>query len=728
MKRRHFSPVSPTVAAAAAAKKSQLFPCSEERKLDTTVLQYQNQKLSQQLEVQKFEYSALESKFNQLKDQRGLYDDTLTLVNKSWDHLVEDLESQSNRTGRKSSGGHDDKYSQALEDGASCPSEGDLLCRLLETGATESSSGNISHIQIEDRTHETQATTNKILVNIMSAINKLWNVNNRLTNSLLGNLPEDELIRQLHKTVNDSHVEVKNLRLTVGDLQRKHRSLTKEIQDHRDTSAKYKAQNRRLTGELEDTMVELKESNRDLSALKSQRDNGHGTPFFLPTFGSNCTSGEGKRDRQKELQELDSAHREMLDLASSRLLEIQNLHDKRKDMFSKLSDFQNMLDVKYNPSSKDFLLLHDQLEKSKVEVDHRRALLEKQQVEKDSFVWREKEVVLKVDMADISRRASAVAESRIAELEKLWLKEADEKARLETKLEEVSGEPGRKEIISEFKDLVSSLPKDMETMQNQLTKHKEDASEIHSLRAEVKSLASFLDRKENESNTLTRKSADQISEIRKLQTVVRDLKQSDHELKLFLEMYKRESTDSRDVLVSRDLEYKAWAHVQNLKSSLDEHSLELRVKSANEAEAISQHRLATAEAEIAELRQKLEVSGRDIVKLSEVLKSKCEEGEAYLSEIESIGQAYEDLQTQNQNLLQQITERDDYNIKLVLESVKERQMQDGLQMDIQSMNKDMEKANASLDYYNLKVVRMEDQVIFYTMIGFRYGCCLGCLT
>lgn len=79
--------------------------------------------------------------------------------------------------------------------------------------------------------------------------------------------------------------------------------------------------------------------------------------------------------------------------------------------------------------------------------------------------------------------------------------------------------------------------------------------------------------------------------------------------------------------------------------------------------------------------------------MSEILKSKHEEGEAYISEIEvrisllkmyrlfsneniywdehltyllqSIGQAYEDMQTQNQHLLQQIIERDDYNIKVI---------------------------------------------------------------
>lgn len=66
----------------------------------------------------------------------------------------------------------------------------------------------------------------------------------------------------------------------------------------------------------------------------------------------------------------------------------------------------------------------------------------------------------------------------------------------------------------------------------------------------------------------------------------------------------------RDILESRDMEYKAWVHVQNLKSSLDEHCLEARVKTAIEAEAISQQRLATAEAEIADLRQKLEFSLR----------------------------------------------------------------------------------------------------------------------
>ncbi|ESR58611.1 hypothetical protein CICLE_v100187891mg, partial [Citrus x clementina] len=168
-----------------------------------------------------------------------------------------------------------------------------------------------------------------------------------------------------------------------------------------------------------------------------------------------------------------------------------------------------------------------------------------------------------------------------------------------------------------------------------------------------------------------------------------------------------------DVLAARDLEYKAWAHVHSLKSSLDEQSLELRVKTAIEAEAISQQRLAAAEAEIADMRQKLEAFKRDMVSLSDALKSKNEEIEAYLSEIETIGQSYDDMQTQNQQLLQQITERDDYNIKLVLEGVRARQLQDALLMDKHMMESEIQQANASLNFFDMKAARIENQVCLF---------------
>ncbi|GAB4844303.1 ubiquitin-like modifier hub1 [Ancistrocladus abbreviatus] len=250
----------------------------------------------------------------------------------------------------------------------------------------------------------------------------------------------------------------------------------------------------------------------------------------------------------------------------------------------------------------------------------------------------------------------------------------------------------------------------MNIMQSQLSKYKEAAADVHSLRADVQSRANVLDRKEKELETLSSKCAEQEGEVQRLQAVVLDLKESDTELKLFLEMYRRESIFPRAVLESRDLEYWAWARVQSLKSALDEHNLELRVKSAIEAEATSQQRLAAAEAEIADLRQRWEASKRDMSRLSDVLKSKHEENDAYLSEIETIGQAYDDMQNQNQHLLQQITERDDYNIKLVLEGAKSRQVHDVLLMEKHHLERKIQQANISQELFEAKATRIEEQM------------------
>ncbi|KAJ4952890.1 hypothetical protein NE237_029722 [Protea cynaroides] len=705
-KRRHLSSIPPM---AAAAKKQSFLPSSEDKKLDTAVLQYQNQKLVQQLEAQKAEYSALDNKFCQLKEKHRDYDDTLQVVNRSWEQLVDDLECCSIRT-RSSVGSRKDASHSS--DGASSPAEDAFVERLLETGATDSCSANDSLNHSEDDLQISCMKTTNIVRNIVAAISDLCLYKDRLSGALLEAFLEDERCRQ--KISIDLQSEVKNLRVTLGDLHLKHKKLASEVWSYRDTNAKNKAELKRLTGELECTVAELGESNSNLATLKAQRDAAQGAFFPVLNAGGRHVAGDKVRDKQRDLQDMESILKELSDLATSRLVELKNFHKERIKIMKQLSHLQNsMKGVKQIFSSNSYLLVRDELEKSKAEMIRYQSLFEKLQVEKD-FTWWEKEVNMKDDLADVFRRASAMADSRMGELEKEICKRVHERNIFEARLKEVSREPGRKEIIEEFKALISSLPKDTGIMQSQLNKYKDAASDVHSLRAEVQSLSNILHTKVNELENMSRRSVEQNAEIQKLQAVVHDLMESDQELKLILEMYRRESTDSRDILEARDLEYKAWANVQSLKSSLDEHSLELRVKAANEAEAISQQRLAAAEAKIADLRQKLEASRRDISKLTEILKSKHEEGEVYLQEIESIGQAYDDMQTQNQQLLQQITERDDYNIKLVLEGVRARQLQDALLMEKQTMESRLLHANASLHLYDLKDTRIEDQLKMYS--------------
>ncbi|KAM2279922.1 hypothetical protein FF1_040355 [Malus domestica] len=699
-KRRHFNSLSPM---AATAKKQPILPISEDKKLNITVMQVQNQNLSRKLETQKMEHSILENKFSQMKDKQKAYDSILTVVNKSWEEMVNDLESCSIRT-RESNSQKDAKDISIMEDGAPSALQDAFLNRLAQADATESSCTYKSSNQMEEDKGATCEKTKNIVCNVVAAIDNQWRVKDALYDALVKELPEDGTSRQ--KTSTDFKNEVKNLRLAFIDMFLKHRTLARELQSHRDLDAKNKAELKRLKGELKTIVGELEDSDRQ---LKQKVTTAKGTVSPVLNVGNKHV--DRVRDKQKDLQDMESTLKDLMDQASSRLMDIKGLHEERLKILQQLSSLQNMLrNVICISSSQAFLLVRDQIEKSKSEVFECRALFEKLQAEKDNLVWRERELNVKSDIADVFRRSSAVVESRISDLGTEIQKQIEERKMIEAKLEEASREPGRKEIIKEFKALVSSFPEKMGTMQDQLRKYKEAASDFHSLKADVQSLSSILDRKVKECETLSARSKDQDAEIQKLNVVVQDLKESESELNLILEMYRRELTDSRDVLEARDSECKAWAHVESLKSSLDERNLELRVKRANEAEAISQQRLAAAEAEIADLRQKFEASKRDILRLSDVLKSKNEENEAYLSEIETIGQAYDDMQTQNQHLLQQITERDDYNIKLVLEGVRARQQQNAVLMDNRKMEREIQQGHHSLNFYNMKAARIEDQL------------------
>lgn len=66
----------------------------------------------------------------------------------------------------------------------------------------------------------------------------------------------------------------------------------------------------------------------------------------------------------------------------------------------------------------------------------------------------------------------------------------------------------------------------------------------------------------------------------------------------------------RDVIEIRESEHRAQSQAESLRNALEEHSLELRVKAAYDAEAACQDRLSVAEAEMAELRAELDTSER----------------------------------------------------------------------------------------------------------------------
>ncbi|XP_020203564.1 E3 ubiquitin-protein ligase BRE1-like 1 [Cajanus cajan] len=335
-KRRHFSSLSPTPAAA-TTKKLPFLPVSEDKKLDIVVLQYQNQKLTQKLETQKLEYAALENRVSQLKERQKSYDSTLAVVRKSWEQLVNDLESCSECT-RESSSKSNSRFSSTMEDGSPSTVQDVFLGRLMQTGATECASTCNYANQMEEQTEISTEKAKSVLKNIVISVNNLWVLMDGLRTALLKKLPGDVLCRQTLSS--DLEVKVKNLRLEFSELHLKHKSLASEFQIQRDLDAKNKADLERLKGELASTVEELEESNHKLATLKAERDAAKGAVLPVLNVGSTHIPNDKIRDKQKDLQDMESTLKELLEQGSTRLIELKSLHEERIRILQQLCDLQ----------------------------------------------------------------------------------------------------------------------------------------------------------------------------------------------------------------------------------------------------------------------------------------------------------------------------------------------------------------------------------------------------
>ncbi|XP_039788417.1 E3 ubiquitin-protein ligase BRE1-like 2 isoform X2 [Panicum virgatum] len=323
---------------------------------------------------------------------------------------------------------------------------------------------------------------------------------------------------------------------------------------------------------------------------------------------------------------------------------------------------------------------------------------------------KEKEICAKAESFDSIKQTITTYEKKIEELENQIQIFISEKNDLETKVEETLQDSGKKDFKNEIQVMAAALSNELGMMENQLNRSKDAASEAFALREQAESLASLVAKKIEEQKEISHKYNSQLTEIKSLKALVEELEKEKQELQFIADMYAKECSESRTIADIEESENRARNQAEYLKSSLEEHSLELRVKAATEAEAACQQRLSFAEAELEELRAKVDASERDVVELKEAIRIKEAEGDAYISDIETIGQAYEDMQTQNQHLLEQLADREDFNIKLVSDSVKMKQASSSLLSEKLILEKQLQQVNTSLESSKLKMTRGEEQM------------------
>lgn len=699
---------------------------SSNKSVDAAVLQYQNQKLVQQLDSQKHELQSLEAKIKELQEKQTSYDEMLITVNQLWNLFVDDLILLGVRAG----GGSNvlqklDSENQTRDSTPSCPPEDMFLCRLLQVNSIESSSKDGILQYVEEALASRHSSARELMKFIEEVIDAQRMKTKSIAEAFHEKLSAEDAIIQLSKIDDMMKEEAKNLHEVMEIIHLKHKEYADQIETYISSHSVDQAEIQHLAGELEETMAELEESRRKLVSLKMQKDIASGTHSLVPAAAMvNGSVSPEKRpaDGRMDLQELKDSVEEAKILAADRLSEVEEAQQDNINLSKQLENLQNELnDDKYVHSSRLYNLVNDQLQHWNVEVERYKALTDSLLIDRSLVLRREKEINVRAESADAARNTVDDSESRIEQLEVQLQKSIIEKNDLGLKMEEAIQDSGRKDIKAEFRVMASALSKEMGMMEAQLNRWKETADEALSLREKAVSLKVSLSTKTNEQKRLTDKCVEQMAEIKSLKALIEKLQKDKLESQIVLDMYGQEGHDPRDLMEIKESERRAHSQAEVLKNALDEHSLELRVKAANEAEAACQQRLSAAEAEIIELVAKLDASERDVMELEEAMKSKDREAEAYIAEMETIGQAFEDMQTQNQHLLQQVAERDDLNIKLVSESVKTKQAQSFLLSEKQALARQLQQINALVESAKLRILHAEEQMKACLTEALRYN-------
>lgn len=685
-------------------------PSADEKKVDAAMLQYQNQKLEQQLDVQRSEISALESKCSQLKIKQASHESSLHSVRNAWGTLLEKVEHLAVRAAHSSRGEVSDRCISSKDASSSCaPAEAAFLERLLETGATESSNESNDAASAELTLKSCKVAALKSVEHLVHAIDSQRARREELFLVLKGKLRNDEG-RLPVQQIDDCIREAVSLRSAMDTIHLKHKDLASQVRLWRKNTARDQAEIKLLTGELEETIVDLDCTRQKIAALRNEKDATSGKP--LPLVGVKSEASDKMEEKPfQDTKALEGAVEEAKSLASLRLKELEEVQKEKGRLAEQLQKVQEALNGdRHITMSHLYIILSEQVEGLKKELEQYRSLMANSMIEQDSVSTANGDTDVKDEGSEAGDDKSAIYEQKLLDLQSKLLDSISKRNSLNIRMDETSHALERQDEVAEFKVMVSTLEKEMGMMQQQLDKYKEAACGAELLRAEVESTSLSLESKTSECKFYSDTIADQLLEVKSLRDEARLLRESEQELKLILDMFGSESTDSRDLTELKEAECCAWSEVEKLKSALDDHGLELRVRVANEAEAACQQRLATAEAEIFDFRQRLDASERVVMELKEAANMKSEERDAYLSEIETIGQAYEDMQTQNQRLLQQISKRDDYNIKLVSESVKSKQLYTTSSEEKQALLEYIQHASNFGESHRQRAARLEQQV------------------
>ncbi|KAG8084186.1 hypothetical protein GUJ93_ZPchr0010g8972 [Zizania palustris] len=291
--------------------------------MDATTLQYENQKLVQQLEAHKSEMRTLEGKFKDLRD-----DQFLLGVRAGGD--LNNLQALD----------HEELSEESLE---SCPSEEIFLFRLLNSSNFRNNDENKLSKFVKEALDLRYSTTVSLMKSLQEAFAIQQARSESLSLALNGQNSNEDIIMAL-KDHNDYLKEVvDNLHQAISIINEKHRRYLNEIEALKSNHSRELHEIKCLSGELDESIAELEESRRKLVVLQLQRNGGSLMNTSAPNGVNGIASTDKSSDRSMGWQDLKDAVEEAKTFAANRLFQLHETQEDNLILSKQLDDLQDQL-------------------------------------------------------------------------------------------------------------------------------------------------------------------------------------------------------------------------------------------------------------------------------------------------------------------------------------------------------------------------------------------------
>ncbi|KAL6070266.1 E3 ubiquitin-protein ligase BRE1B [Balamuthia mandrillaris] len=689
------------------------------------LLKEQNKALYHALQAKNQEIASLKNQNKHLEERQAHFDNTLGLVKRKWDMLDEMLQLLLVRYGCDTSV---EEIANKVKDEKPPSEDKRSLLQLLLGEKEENRKKTLKEEEEEEEEEEPQKTTKKRRrgkermdvvaegeqgdkekeeqvkeLQLQQKVDNALEERIAFTKDVLIRLCDysqatkeknEEVYRSLAEKAADAELAKENesLRNRMARLEENFEQLqfhlsmvTGKQTEYRDGWLQSEQRLREVSLECEDAKFELQSLRmrsmrlkeeveylrKERAAAPSSSASSSASSFASASSGGNTEQrgGEIANDEMERLRDelSDSRMRE-----ETRLNEIKQLRHERTNVLKEIAQLRSQVN---NPSdavvvqSQSYQLLHREAQLAVMDLETQRNMCAQLQrnLLTSTQQWRaEKEAMeqnltaqIEELMSEVSKRDSTLARIR-GERDSLAFTLDQKKAR----------QPSIK-VIAEYKHTITDLKGQVERLKQKCEAASQQQNGEKKNEEDKEKETEMAGTQDAEAYYLKSKITNYKKQLQELTQKEREWSEKYREVKILLECYQSQPKEQRDLVELRKSE-------KLLKEEKEEVLARLQL-CENDKQALEQDKESTKYQQLLEQKKELSralaKSEQTIAQLSSQLEGQKSQAEAWVQEIEAIGSAYEDMQEQNTRLLNQLTEKDDANTKLMAERIKSEQLQ-----------------------------------------------------